>query len=1108
MRIADDGALLLSPSDLAAHLACAHLTQLSAAVLRGELPKPPPRENAHADLIARKGDEHEAAYLARLEAEGKSIVRLPTYDDEDFDAVEARRLTEEAIRAREADVIYQAYLTDGVWRGFADFLVKVEDDEGRVSYEPVDTKLARRAKPAAVLQLTFYSHELARIQGRLPERMRVVLGTGLEEEFRPGEFAAFYRRARVRLEEAIAQRPETYPYPVDHCGLCTFFPVCDARWDAEDHLVRVASIRRDQIERLDLAGISTLEALGDTPAGTAVPHMSAATFETLRHQASLQLAARRTGTHSYELLAPEERRGLGLLPAPSPGDLFYDIEGDPFWEPGRGLEYLHGITDTDGRFTAIWAHDRDEERVALERVIGLFHERLAAHPDMHVYHYAAYETTALKRLVAEHGILEEELDQLLRRETFVDLFTVTRQALRISYPSYSIKKVREFFMEATEELGGGDDAIVAYERWVAERDQEILDGIERYNEEDCLSNLLLRGWLLERREEAEARFGVAIPWRPEPETKEPDEEATEFAAARAELRRSLQETGDEAHALMGDLLEYHRREARPVWWWFFARTKMTPEQLVEDSESIGCLEPDGSEPEKVAKSLVHGFRFPVQQQKLDVGDTVFDPVTMGRAGEIVEIDAVAGTLRLSRGPRLEDVPLPTGLIPGGAWKTIDQQKALMRLGASLRAGDGRYAHLEKLLRREPPLGGARVQCEGLEAMGRLVREVEGSYLFVQGPPGSGKTWTGRAAHHGPDQSREARRNRLAEPQGDPQAPLGDRGGRARDRRRAPRAEEGLGREPRLVLRGRGAGRERRERRRLRRRRPRPLRGHRLAPHARGARREARLPLRRRGRPDLARGRARARDVREDDRAPRRPGAAGAGHAGRAPGRRGPLRAQAPPRRPSDRGRGHGTLPRALVPDAPRCLRVHLRRVLRGAPPFGRRVRAAGELVRHRDPLASGVAPGELDLVGGGGDGNPGRDRAAAHGDVDGLKRGRAADHSGRRHGRRAVQRAGEASPGAAPGWRRGRHRGQVPGPAGAGRLLLDGVLVGRRRSARNRLPHVAEPPERRGLARAVPRLPRLCARSPRRGREDDRAHAACERALPLRRARCMNLALV
>ncbi len=473
-----------------------------------------------------------------------------------------------------------------------------------------------------------------------------------------------------------------------------------------------------------------------------MPHVSAATFETLRHQASLQLSARRTNTHRYELLEPTELRGFGLLPAPSPGDLFYDIEGDPFWEPGRGLEYLHGITDADGAFTAIWAHDRDEERQALERLIGLFHERLAAHPDMHVYHYASYETAALKRMTAQHGILEEELDNLLRREVFVDLYTVTRQSLRISYPSYSIKKVREFFMESEEHLEGGEDAIVLYEQWVSEPDQDILERIERYNEEDCLSNLLLRGWLLERREEAQRQYGAEIPWRPEAELREPKEEAVGLVAARAALRDSLGDTGDESLALMGDLLEYHRREARPVWWWFFARCEMTPEELVADSEAIGSLEPDGSEPEQVARSFVHGFDFPVQQQKLDVGDGVFDPVTRGPAGEIVAIDAVEGHLRLRRGQKLAEVELPTGLIPGGAWKTELQQAALMRVGESLLAGDGRYPHLEKLLRREPPLGGARVQCEGLEAMGRLIREVEGSYLFVQGPPGSGKTWTG------------------------------------------------------------------------------------------------------------------------------------------------------------------------------------------------------------------------------------------------------------------------------------------------------------------------------------------------------------------------------
>src|SRR6188508_1485492 len=82
MRLNSDDTLSLSPSDLSNHLACPHLTTLSVAATRGEIVKPK-LESPHRDLIFRKGNEHEAAYLARLEAEGRSVVRIPTYDDEE-----------------------------------------------------------------------------------------------------------------------------------------------------------------------------------------------------------------------------------------------------------------------------------------------------------------------------------------------------------------------------------------------------------------------------------------------------------------------------------------------------------------------------------------------------------------------------------------------------------------------------------------------------------------------------------------------------------------------------------------------------------------------------------------------------------------------------------------------------------------------------------------------------------------------------------------------------------------------------------------------------------------------------------------------------------------
>ena len=237
MRLRDDATLALSPSDLSAHLACPHLTTLSLAVARGELEQPH-LDSPHRDLIFRKGNEHEQAYLARLEAAGRTIVCIPTYDDEGFDPAEAARLTEEAIRSATAEVIYQPYLTDGRWRGFADFLERRDDRR----YEPVDTKLARSAKPTHVLQLCFYAEQVARIQGAPVEHVHVENGLGERETFRLAEFESYYRRVRERFLGALSSEQETYPWPCDHCGICDFRHRCYLQRVDDDHLTLVAGV--------------------------------------------------------------------------------------------------------------------------------------------------------------------------------------------------------------------------------------------------------------------------------------------------------------------------------------------------------------------------------------------------------------------------------------------------------------------------------------------------------------------------------------------------------------------------------------------------------------------------------------------------------------------------------------------------------------------------------------------------------------------------------------------------------------------------------------------------------------------------------------------------
>ena len=220
--------LRLSPSDVTAFLACEHLTTLSLAHARGELDRPEV-ENEQAELIFRKGLEHERAYLEHLRADGKTVLEIPDPRG-DYDG--AARATADAIRDGEADVIYQGVFAHEHWRGVADFLLRRPDGV----YEALDTKLARSAKPAYILQLLFYSEQLARIQGPADRKIHVLLGSGEQATFDPREFAAYYRRVRSRLEQFVADPPPTEPYPVHHCDVCDFKAVCDAWWDEVDHL--------------------------------------------------------------------------------------------------------------------------------------------------------------------------------------------------------------------------------------------------------------------------------------------------------------------------------------------------------------------------------------------------------------------------------------------------------------------------------------------------------------------------------------------------------------------------------------------------------------------------------------------------------------------------------------------------------------------------------------------------------------------------------------------------------------------------------------------------------------------------------------------------------
>src|SRR5262245_10085644 len=491
------GELLFSPSDLSGFLACEHLTQLELAVALREGQRPS-YENAYAELLRRKGQEHELAFLETLRDTSRTVVEVRLGASRDFEAGTQR--TADAMRAG-ADYVYQAVFFSNGWRGIADFLERVDRPSslGAWSYQVLDTKLARHPRPEHALQLSFYSLALEQIQQVAPDLAYIVLGTRERVPIRLADVTAYYRRVRQRFESAVAARPETGPYPCHHCSFCNFRALCGDRLEREDHVVRVAGIRRDQVKRLFARGINTLTVLAETGPDTSVSKMAPSTFVGLRDQAGLQLILQRSDTLEWRALDSKPGRGFATLPPRSPGDVVFDLEGHPFFEPARGLEYLFGILLLEGgepRYQAFWAHDRDGERRAFEALVDLVHARLEQYPDLHVYHFSGSEPSTLKRLMAEHLTRDAQVDQLLRRRIFVDLHRIVRRALRAGVPSYTLKELEALFgFTRTGAVRSGTQAILNYERWLHMKSQALLDEIAAYNEEDCRATLGLLEWL-------------------------------------------------------------------------------------------------------------------------------------------------------------------------------------------------------------------------------------------------------------------------------------------------------------------------------------------------------------------------------------------------------------------------------------------------------------------------------------------------------------------------------------------------------------------------------------------------------------------------------------
>lgn len=762
----ENGTIYLSASDLVGHLSCTHLSTLDLQVVTGALEKPDYYDPL-LEILRERGFRHEQDYIEYLKSQCHEIsfIEGEGINDQTVDA------TLNAMREGK-DIIVQAALRQGCWTGRADILrrVSVPSSLGDWSYEVIDTKLARETKGGSVLQLCLYADLLSHTQGIEPENLYIVSPWSDYEpqRFRFPEFAAYFRRVKRSAEIAAdgTQNDETYPDPKVHCDICRWKHDCDKKRRADDHLCLVANISKGQISELKENGIDTRHALARLAYIPFKPRKgSSLSLEKVRAQAAIQVKALETGKNEIEFLDMIPETGFAILPEPSDGDIFFDIESDQFVGED-GIEYLFGYAFKDEscqlQYVAEWAFDRAAEMVAFERFVDFVTARREQYPDLHIYHYASYEPGALKRLMGRYATKEVEIDNFLRGKVFVDLLSVVRNALRASVESYSLKKLEPFFcFNRQVPLHDANVALTTLSAGLELNDISSIDdktkaAVQGYNADDCFSTLHLRDWL-EGLRVGRIAEGVDIP-RPLPGQEGPSEELDEKSRKIRELIEQLthdvpvdiEERTEEQQArwILAYLLEWHRREEKAVWWEFFRLSDLTADELVSEKAALGHLTLVGQVDATKTGIPIHRYRF--EQQDTDIrGDEDIRQTGGEKLGSVVSINTEERTIDIKKSKATADVHPDAvfvhKIIPG-----TEQAASLFRLGEYVTEngieGEGLFQSARcLLLRKLPDFGGQAKEEENEDTLTtaiRIIETLDKGVLPIQGPPGTGKSHTG------------------------------------------------------------------------------------------------------------------------------------------------------------------------------------------------------------------------------------------------------------------------------------------------------------------------------------------------------------------------------
>ena len=757
-----------SPSDLNNFVNCKyHIFNDLIEDEQGLIKKKPSED---IKLLRRFGDEHEAKHLKLFQKKYKKNITIdPKLDDQ--------IRYEKTIQAIKDgyDLIYKAFFIDKNFRGETDFLIKTKEKSkiGEYNYDVYDTKITRNLKPSHVLQITGYSHLVSKLTGSLPNKMFLIDGTDKVNEFKVNEFYEYFSYTKLQFDEFLksAKKKNLYPEKCKHCDICNWKDVCQGIWDSDNYVNQVANIIKSQIVKFKLEGIDTVDKLAGSDPNKIKAKINPATKIRLCNQAKLQEEKRLTSKSKCVFIEQQEGKGFYKIPRPNDGDLFFDIEGFPDLS-SRNLEYLHGLYFKENKsfkFKSFFLDkpDRDGEFKIFKEFILFLKERLTKFPDAFIYHYNNYETTALKNLASEYSSIFPEgnnfIDNLLRTQKFVDLYRVVQHTLQTSEKGISLKDLEKFYRKDREaNIKTATESVSLFDNWASTKDKKIKQDIIDYNEEDCISTHDLRNFLLENKPKH-------IPWFENSKVPLSDKELEALKKPGKKKGRSVEEIEKEEIQLIKalskrdknnivtnnliDLVGFHRREAKPDSWAYYGRLEKTHEELLDDAECLANCNFVKKTEDKKTGEIKYIYNFETQNYKVKEGSyasEIFLSKNFGKIGKITENDDDDNLIEIISKPGKEEPPEIFTFGPAPSPKTDVIQGALTKFMKSY-CGDNplhfkcgidilenTFPDILNIKKGDPIIDNNKnIVSEVI----RAVKDLNSSYLLIQGPPGAGKTYT-------------------------------------------------------------------------------------------------------------------------------------------------------------------------------------------------------------------------------------------------------------------------------------------------------------------------------------------------------------------------------